>query len=88
MENVKRKMSEGKEYHTREVLSCPFHLLVYKIECFVRARMADKLVHKILKRGHSNWLESSHNIFIRYRPKHIYRSTIMSPLTLVCSKPT
>ena len=34
--------------------------------------MADKLVHRVLKRGHSNWLEASHNVFIRFRPKHIY----------------
>ena len=34
--------------------------------------MADQLVHTTLKRGHSNWLESSHNVFIRFRPKHIY----------------
>ncbi len=37
----------------------------------VRSQMADKLVHKTLKRGHSNWLESSHSVFIRFRPKHI-----------------
>ena len=29
------------------------------------------LVHPVLKRGHSNWLEASHNVFIRFRPKHI-----------------
>ena len=63
---------EGKEYHTREVLNCPFHLLVYKIACYVRSQMADKLVHEFFKRGHSNWLESSHNVFIRFRPKHIF----------------
>ncbi len=34
--------------------------------------MADNLVHPILKRGHSNWLESSHNVLIRFRPKHIF----------------
>ncbi len=34
--------------------------------------MADKLVDRVLKRGHSNWLEASHNVFIRFRPKHIY----------------
>ncbi len=47
--------------------NCPLHLLVYKIECHVRAQMADKLIHPVLKRGHSNWLESSHNVLIRYR---------------------
>ena len=63
---------EGQEYHTREVLQCPFHLLVYKIDCLRRIKMADQLVHKTLLRGHSNWLESSHNVFIRFQPKHIY----------------
>ena len=67
----KEPQCEGKVYHTREVLNCPFHLLAYKIECHIRAHMADKLVHKTLKRGHSNWLESSHNVFIRFRSKHI-----------------
>ena len=57
---------EGAEYHTREVLQCPFHLLVYKIDCLRRIKMADQLVHKTLLRGHSNWLESSHNVFIRF----------------------
>ena len=60
---------QGKEYHTREVA---FHLLVYRIECHIRAKMADKLVDSTLKRGHSNWLESSHNVFICFRPKHIF----------------
>ncbi len=63
---------EGKKYKTREVLKCPFHLLAYKIECYTRSKMADKLVDRVLKRGHSNWLEASHNVFIRFRPKHIY----------------
>ena len=61
---------EGKDYHTRYLLSCPFHALAYKIECHERADMAEMLVHPTLKRGHSNWLEASH-VFIRFRPKHI-----------------
>ena len=63
---------EGKDYHTRHVLTCPFHSLAYEIECHERAGMAKQLVHPILKRGHSNWLEASHNVFIRFRPKHIF----------------
>ncbi len=55
----------------KDVLNCPFHLLVYKIECHVRAQQADKLIHPILRRGHSNWLESSHNVMIRFRSKDI-----------------
>ena len=63
---------EGKEYHTRQKLSCPFHSLAYTIECSHRASMADDLMHSHLKRGHSNWPEASHNVLIRYRQKHIH----------------
>ena len=63
---------EGKDYHTRYALTCPFHSLAYEIECHERAEMSEQLVHPILKRGHSNWLEASHNVFIRFRPKHIH----------------
>ena len=34
--------------------------------------MSEQLLHPILKRGHSNWLEASHSVFIRFRPKHIH----------------
>ena len=34
--------------------------------------MADQNVDSILKTGHSNWLESSHNIFIHLRQKHVF----------------
>ena len=46
--------------------------LPYEIECHQRASMSEQLVHPILKRGHSNWLEASHNVFIRFQPKHIH----------------
>ena len=71
-EDKNEPQCQGREYHTREILSCPFHLLVYQIECHLRAQMAEELVDPILKRGHSNWLESSHSVFIRFRPKHIH----------------
>ena len=58
--------------NTRHVLTCPFHSLAYEIECHQRAGMVEQLVHPILKRGHSNWLEASHNVFIHLRPKHIF----------------
>ena len=63
---------EGKEYHTRYPVSCPFHSLAYEIECHERAEASEQIVHPTLKRGHSNWLEASHNVFIRFRPKHIH----------------
>ena len=63
---------EGKPYHTKEILNCPFHQVAYKLDCHRRIEMANQLVHPTMKRGHSNWLEASHNVLIRYRPKHLY----------------
>ena len=62
---------KGRDYHTRCALTCPFHSLTYEIECHERSEMCKQLVHPILKRGHSNWPEASHSVFIRFRPKHI-----------------
>ena len=31
---------EGKDYHTKYLLSCPFHSLAYEIECHERVEMA------------------------------------------------
>ena len=61
----------GKDYTTWCRLTCPFHSLIYEIECDFRASMADSLVHPVLKRGHSNWLEASHNVLTKFRPKDI-----------------
>ena len=63
---------EGKPYKTRMKLDCEFHALLYEIECIERAAQASKLVHPILKRGHSNAVEASHNVLIRFRSKDIY----------------
>ena len=62
---------KGKKYETRVKLTCKFHALVYEIECHERAGQAGKLVHPILKRGHSNAVEASHNVLIRFRSKDI-----------------
>ena len=35
----------------------------------MRAGMSEQLIHPILKRRHSNWLEI---MFIHFRPKHIF----------------
>ena len=54
--------------------------------------MSEQLVHPILKRGHSNWLEASHNVFIRFRPKHLYLErlhyTVSTELALLQSNMT
>ena len=53
------------------MLRCPFHRLAYQIECDERIKMADQLVHPELHCGHSNWLEASHNVLLRFRQKHL-----------------
>ena len=58
---------KGELYKTRTKLDCEFHALLYEIECMERAKLASKLVHPILKRGHSNAVEASHNVLIRFR---------------------
>ena len=63
---------EGKPYKTRMKLDCEFHALLYEIECTERAAQASKLVHPILKRGHSNAVEASHNVLIRFRSMDIF----------------
>ena len=62
---------EGKAYKTRVKLDCEFHALLYEIECMERAKLARQLVHPILKRGHSNAVEASHNVLIRFQSKDI-----------------
>ena len=62
---------DGKEYHTHRKLTCSFHKLAYKIEIEYRAGMAGSLIHPELKRGHSNLMEVSHNVLIRFRSKHL-----------------
>ena len=83
---------DGKDYHTRQMLKCPMHSLAYEIECHQRASKSEQLIHPILKRGHSNWLEASHNVFIRFRPKHIYLErlhyTLSTELALLQSNMT
>ena len=58
-------------YHTRKRLRCPFHTMAYRTEIEHRARKAPSLFHSKLQAGHTNFMESSHNILIRFRSKHI-----------------
>ena len=53
---------EGRPYKTRLRLDCDFHARLYEIECRERDTQSNKLVHPILKRGHSNTVEASHNV--------------------------
>ena len=62
----------GKPYKTKNKLTCQFHSLAYKIDIENRAALADSLVHPLLKRGHSNFPEASHNVLIRFRSKSIF----------------
>ena len=61
----------GEPYKTSSRLDCESHAMLYEIECSERAAQASKLVHPILKRGHTNAVESSHNVLIRFRSKDI-----------------
>ena len=67
---------EGKRYYTRMKLD--FELL-YGIEFAERASQANKLVHPVLKRGHSNAVESSHHVLrskdIAFEKLHYHLST-------------
>ena len=52
-------------------LDCNFHAPLYEIECTERAAQASKLAHCIFKRGHSDAVEASHNVLMRFRSKDI-----------------
>ena len=69
--NKERLTCEGKPYETSFKLDCAFHALAYEIECRERAAQVQKLVHPSLKHGHSNAVEASHNVLIRFRSKDI-----------------
>ena len=69
--NQDQLQCEGKPYRTKVMLKCKFHALVYEIELHERALQAKQLVHPVLKSGHSNAVEASHNVLIRFRSKAI-----------------
>ena len=71
-ENKEQITCNGKPYKTKMKLDCAFHALVYEIECYERTSQVKKLVHPVLKRGHSNSVEASHNVLLRFRSKDIY----------------
>ena len=60
--HVRTSACQGKPY---KILDCIFHALLYEIECHARAKQVKELIHPVLKRGHSNAVEASHNVFIR-----------------------
>ena len=61
---------ERKAYKTRNVIMCPYLSLAYQIECEKRAQQAHDVIHPVLGRGHTDQNEASHNVLIRFRPKH------------------
>ena len=71
-QQTKRITCEGQPYKTRMKLDCEFHAQVYEIECKERVAQAGQLVHPILKQGHSNAVEASHNVLIRFRSKDTF----------------
>ena len=66
---------EGREYATKNQLTCPLHALAYEIECNNRAAQSHSIIHPELGKGHSNLCEASHNVLIRFRSKdlHLHR---------------
>ena len=58
----------AKENHTKPVSSWIVNSMhcCMRFECMERAKLASQLVHPILKRGHSNAVEASHNALIRF----------------------
>ena len=71
-ENKDQIACQGKPYITKFRLDCKFHALLYERECHARAKQ---------QRGHSNAVESSHNVFFRFRSKdigHFSRKTALS----------
>ena len=66
----------GKDYHSKNSLTCPFHALAYEIECYTRACQAPHIIHTELGRGHSNYPEASHNVLVRFRAKDKFLQSI------------
>ena len=66
---------DGREYATKNPLTCPLHALAYEIECNIRAARSHNVIHPELGKGHSNLCEGSHNVLIRFRSKdlHLHR---------------
>ena len=87
-DKTERITCEGKPYKTRMKLDSEFHALVYEIECKERVAQAGQLVHPILKRGHSNAVEASHNVDSGPRILFWRGFITNSPLTLACFRPT
>ena len=65
---IKKTLSVKEEFTLRGTGSRVHFTLVYEIECDYRA---DSLIRPVLKRGHSNWLEASHNVFKRHQPGEV-----------------
>lgn len=61
----------GKLYHSKYVLHCPFHAKAFEMECLDCARQSKNLIHPRLGKVHTNHLESSHSILIKFRSKDI-----------------
>jgi hypothetical protein len=70
-DNKEQLQCEGKPYKTNVMLKCSFHSLLYEIELYERTLQAKQLVHPVLKCGHSDTVEASHNVLIRCRSKAV-----------------
>ena len=61
----------GKPYTSKNTLTCPLHQQAYKVECYQRASLADRIIHSDFGKGHSNLPETDHAIFAKFRSKDL-----------------
>ena len=64
-------LCDGKEYHSKCVLHCPYHAMAFEMECLDHARQCKNLIHPTMGKVHANYLESSHSTLIQFRSKYI-----------------
>ena len=67
---------EGKDYHSKNPLTCPFHALACEVECSNHASQAPQIIYTEMGRCYSNYPEASHNVLVRYRLKDKYLHNI------------
>ena len=74
----KKLHCSGKDYASKNVLTCPMHALAYEIECNHRADDAAEIIDPDLGRGYSNACEATFSVFTKFRPKDVALQTPLS----------
>ena len=57
-------------YTSANTLSCPMHLMAYRIVMRDCAKRAEEVIHPVMGRGHSNTSESKFSVLPKYRAKN------------------